>query len=335
MTHEKMRGICLIIALLAAAFLPFILLSENAEAQPRAPHNPIDIRDDAGFLSPSNGVTRGTGREDDPFIIENWEINSPVINGIYIENTQAYVVIRNVWTHRDNWAVDYNGIVISNAEHITIEDCESTDNWIGIVIGSSDVTLKNNIINDNNHGVSLNYGSRESIPKMEGNLVNGINIDGTINEEEQCYFYNENDLVFDGKVEKCESEGYTGGLTYQGILTLYDCENFIIKNCQLENNAIGILLGHSNGTITDNLILNNTWFIAVECYSSSPLIARNNISHNGCGGIHCSGGSSPHIRDNYIGYNTAGTGYGIRMMDADSNPIIENNMITGHRPHDG
>ena len=66
-----------------------------------ASHTPIHISGNADFTA-SNGVTGGSGTAsgtaNDTYVIEGWditEVNLPIDYGIWLENTDAYVVIRN------------------------------------------------------------------------------------------------------------------------------------------------------------------------------------------------------------------------------------------------
>src|SRR2546426_4962585 len=60
-----------------------------------AAHGPIFI-DGNAELTANNGVTGGLGTAIDPHVIEGWDINASQQTGLIIENTDAYVVVRNV-----------------------------------------------------------------------------------------------------------------------------------------------------------------------------------------------------------------------------------------------
>jgi hypothetical protein len=60
-----------------------------------APHEPIYIHGDDAFTW-ENGVVKGSGTADDPYIIEGWIIDTHSHDyGIYIDGTRANFVIRN------------------------------------------------------------------------------------------------------------------------------------------------------------------------------------------------------------------------------------------------
>ena len=57
-------------------------------------HGTINIEGNAGFTG-GNGVISGSGTFQSPFLIANWIINAAAADGIYINNTNAYVIIQN------------------------------------------------------------------------------------------------------------------------------------------------------------------------------------------------------------------------------------------------
>lgn len=57
------------------------------------PHDPINIQNNNDFTE-ENGVIGGSGTEEDPFIIEGWEINGSGY-GIRIYHTTSYFIVRN------------------------------------------------------------------------------------------------------------------------------------------------------------------------------------------------------------------------------------------------
>ena len=60
------------------------------------PRPPIYINGNENFTE-ENGVVGGNGTKENPYIIEGWEINASITDGIRIENTTAYFVIRNCY----------------------------------------------------------------------------------------------------------------------------------------------------------------------------------------------------------------------------------------------
>ena len=61
---------------------------------------PISILGDYDFTE-ENGVNGGSGTEDDPYVISNWQIDlgSDDLYGVRIENTTAHFLLRNVFVN--------------------------------------------------------------------------------------------------------------------------------------------------------------------------------------------------------------------------------------------
>jgi parallel beta-helix repeat protein len=106
---------------------------------PLSPHGPIYIDGNDNFTF-ANGVSSGSGTEDDPYIIENWDISAENANGIEIRNTTAHFAIRNCYVH-DGMTTYNRGIYLENV----------TDGKIAM-----------NLLENNYHGVYL-YGSNNNL----------------------------------------------------------------------------------------------------------------------------------------------------------------------------
>ena len=118
-------------------------------------HPPIYINNN-NFTS-TNGVVSGTGILEDPYIIENWYITAETANGINIENTDAYFIIKNCIIC-DGKSNDKMGIRFYNVKNGEIENVTSYNNYIGITFyTSSNNEIINCSIYYNSYGIFL-YG---------------------------------------------------------------------------------------------------------------------------------------------------------------------------------
>src|SRR5207244_11554044 len=64
------------------------------------PHAPIRIQSNAEFTA-ANGVVGGHGTPEDPYLIAGWEItNVDTTEAIFIRDTDASFVIRDVYVHQ-------------------------------------------------------------------------------------------------------------------------------------------------------------------------------------------------------------------------------------------
>lgn len=114
-----------------------------------------------------NGVVAGSGIEDDPYIIESWEINAADHRyGVFIENTTAYFVIRNCKVY----GADEGNIKLANVKNGKIVNCEissSTFHGIWLVESSNSEIFGNTMVN-NWHGIYLLSSLNNAI---QGNMI--------------------------------------------------------------------------------------------------------------------------------------------------------------------
>jgi len=96
--------IALILALTGLLLLAAVAVSRGLPT-PRlvtshTPHAPIRIQSNAEFTA-ANGVVGGHGTPDDPYLIAGWEItNVDTMQAIFIRDTDASFVIRDVFVHQ-------------------------------------------------------------------------------------------------------------------------------------------------------------------------------------------------------------------------------------------
>ncbi len=87
------------------------------------PHAPIVIQGDSSFTA-ANGVLRGDGSADDPYVIEGWTIETSY-EGIQIVGTTAHVVLRSLLLYNNTCQPDgascgFLGILLLNVSHAEI-----------------------------------------------------------------------------------------------------------------------------------------------------------------------------------------------------------------------
>jgi parallel beta-helix repeat protein len=96
-------------------------------------HGPIQIKSDYEFTA-KNGVVRGSGTVDDPYVIEGWQIDAGYDEyGIRIHRTTRSFVIRNVEISGAAKA----GIFLSYVKNGVIEQSTLAGNWVGIALNFS------------------------------------------------------------------------------------------------------------------------------------------------------------------------------------------------------
>ena len=129
----------LVTAILVISVLAMFIAVAGATA-----HAPIGINGNSQFIS-ANGVTSGNGTQDNPYIIENWDINAGTGTnaGIEIRDTDVYFIIRNCTIH-DGYSNSTDGIYFYNVTNGGIEIVTSYNNSFGIALNySSNNTITN------------------------------------------------------------------------------------------------------------------------------------------------------------------------------------------------
>ncbi len=177
-------------------------------ATSHTPHAAILIQSNADFTA-ANGVVGGSGIPDDPYLIAGWEItNLDTMEAIFIRDTDASFVIRDVYVHQPP-GLGFAGIRFIEVSNGRIEEStvagfawdlslEFTSNLtvarnnlshadLGVQVWYPNDTLPGVVVSDNNVsgtgvGVSVSGGGRATIA---GNLVSsnsyGIRVDQSSN----------------------------------------------------------------------------------------------------------------------------------------------------------
>lgn len=206
-------------------------------------HDPIFIDSNAGF-TPANGVVGGSGRENDPYIIENWDISAENVHGIWIRNTTAYFVIRNCYVHGielGSVPIPPDGIRLENVRNGNIGNVRIENYFRGLhLISSYNNLLLNNTIFRNWDGIRLGSSSNNILRNNTCSNIwhYGIFLDWSSN----------NTLENNNLYSNCF------GTEVNGI-----SRNNVIKNNTFSNNfEYGIRLWSSYNFIYHNNFFNNT-----------------------------------------------------------------------------
>ena len=160
----------LIVVTLFAVALP--LQSNRSTEIPPTPagiaystHSPIYIYGNAAFI-PANGVTGGNGSQSNPYIISGWDIDPLSTNnqGIWIEGTTAYFMIRDCYIHRGA-GIGYCGIYLKNCMNGIVSNNTCFQNLVGIYLSSSNgnTLINNTISNEDFYGIQLRDLSNNNI----------------------------------------------------------------------------------------------------------------------------------------------------------------------------
>ncbi|UCE39135.1 MAG: right-handed parallel beta-helix repeat-containing protein [Thermoplasmata archaeon] len=144
---------------------------------------------------------------------------------------------------------------------------------------SSNFNIIGNNISNNLYGISLTSSSNNNI--SNNNFINsGIHINGGQLSHFNTHTIPDNNLV-NGKPLYYYKD--VSGINIDGIevgqLILVNCSDFNVKNLQINNTSVGILVAYShNNFITSNKISNNHWGMLI--YFSSNNITLNTVVSN-------------------------------------------------------
>jgi len=266
--------------------------------------DPIYIVGNDNFI-PANGVVGGSGTENDPYIIENWDISAGSAIGIEIWNTTAYFIIRNCYVHDSGKY--YDGIYFWNVANGEIDNvtCVSNDGQAIYFNSSSNNNITNcTVKNNSGSGIWLdNYSNN--------NVISNCTAE---NNDPGIWLTDNSD---NNVIENCATNNC-------GIQFDYSSYNDI-KNCTVENSRHGIYLTYSNNNIISNCTVKNNDDSITLRFSSGNNIKNCTIENNS-DGIFLSEDSYLNIIENCICENNRA--YGIRLYYGSSyNRIYHNNII--------
>ena len=228
----------------------------------------------------------GDGTQDNPFIIENYNITTESGYGIFISETKKHIVIRNCYID-----ARYDGILIENVAEktILIENNICVDSLNGIsIVGSYYSTITNNTCENNSqNGINLYHTdfstTADNLCNSNGNA--GIRISRTYfstTSNNNCSdnglagIYVENGYSLTIEDNQCSFNDYGLSLTQSEILQIMN--NVITKN------TIGIDFHDvDNSTLWMNYIRENEQYaieVREDLLNPSAISSFNVIYHN-------------------------------------------------------
>jgi parallel beta-helix repeat protein len=215
--------------------------------------------DDNWTAAKSVGICTGEGTSSNPYIIQNFEIDTGGSgDGILIENSLAYFIIRNCIISN---SVSYAGIKLYNVKNGEITDNEFTNCGIGIELSTnypgdtSHMVISSNNLHNNGAGIQL-YGA--SITDVIGNTINN-------NDYGISFSYGDYNLISENSI----TDNTFGIYSYANWD--YESEHNTISNNLIQDNSdIGVLLN-------DYVNLN---YVFLNCFIDNGLNANDQGSNN-------------------------------------------------------
>ncbi len=272
-------------------------------------HPPIVINGDSGFTM-NNGVAGGSGTSSDPYVIDNWYINSCCLKaGIDIRNTDVSFIIQNVYIH--NLGAPFNtipGVVFSNVTNGVLIDSRIegfqegiSNSPSGVFITSSNLYISGNSVTGSgtaiflraptNVEVSANYVSSDPNSPSNGlKVLYGYNV-----WVEQNTFLNLGTAIgFFRSTSFLISENQVQGSGQTGI-SIDSSNDFQVTYNQVSDTSgtgdggpgVGVRVSNSGGdglVVSNNTIMRNDVGISIES-SRDVYVSGNTIGGNGVGVI--------------------------------------------------
>mgnify|MGYP000556555473 CR=1 FL=1 len=128
-------------------------------------HEPIRIDNTQG-LTKENGLRGGSGTEENPYLIKNWEIDASDSDyGLLLKDIEAHILINNVKIS----GAEIANLSLKNVSNAAIKRCQLTDSENGLeIIAGKHTVISSNRVTSNKFGISIVNGSRATV---EHNLV--------------------------------------------------------------------------------------------------------------------------------------------------------------------
>jgi parallel beta-helix repeat protein len=211
--------------------------------------------------------------------------------GILIRN-QLGITVRNMKISGFTYGIQLTGWSTLASKNITLENNLVEDNYYGVYLSGSWFTvLRNNLMNNNIHNFYV-YDYVSMLPPAPNIFINDIDSSNMVDGKPVIYWVNEQ-----GKTVPSDA----------GYVALVNCTNMTVQNLDLSNNGEGIVLvSTTNSLITKNHVINTDWGIFAH-NSSNIVVTGNNLESNDIGiDFHSSSNSS--ILSNNLTRNRSGAG---------------------------
>ncbi|MGD0329688.1 MAG: NosD domain-containing protein [Nitrososphaeria archaeon] len=269
-------GLVLVMAIITASNNFVFALQSN--------HTTILITNNSAFTSVS-GVTSGSGTALNPYIIENLSIDASGANGIQIQNTTVYFIIRNCLV--ENEGTNFYGIYLDNTTNGEIMNNVCNNNHIGIILSNSSYeNLTNNVCKNNYLGIYLESSSYNNLSSdiCVSNSY-GISLEDNVSNNNIIYhntcLNNDVDGIFLNSPSYNNLINNTCKYNKNGIYLLSSLHNNMTANICSYNYLYGIKLDNSSyntlfkNTCNNNLYENN---IQLDQFSIDNVLSNNNTT---------------------------------------------------------
>jgi parallel beta-helix repeat protein len=325
---KKAVAVVLIIAALSSALVGYFMLVPTPEQHPKPqysvdPHSRIAIavEGDLTRLGAGSGcecVRTGSGRQNDPYLISDWILNSTGADAIIVAGTTVYITIARVKLLGANFT--NNGIYIYFAQNVIVEESQIQGYLNGIfTFSSSNLAFINNTVTENFYGIQLEASNENKVVHntFDDNREIGIFVRGSRNTI----------------VNNSASHNWYGGINVDGTAGPAD-ENLLDGNVVSGNRVYGIGMWHAiKNVLRSNTVTHNEmWGIMLTDHCAFNVLEANTVLENDGSGISLIDNSS---KNTIRGNTSKGNGDGINgfdLYDAVSGNDWQNNTYDTKKP---
>jgi len=267
------------------------------------PHEPIMISDDREFtaVGAESGcacVRKGSGSEQDPYVISGWVLNGTErVNAVTVFRTTVHFTVSQVVIWGDQLST---GIYFERVENARIEHSRITGNFVGVYAYlSRNVVFVNNTVENGDYGIKLQASNDNVISSNSFRTIKSVAI----------FVRGSSNSVTGNNV----SEGAFGGINIDGTAGPAN-KNLVEGNTVSGSSTYGIAVwrGASNSIRRNVVTYSKGLGIALTEDSTNNLVERNLVTESEADGIIINEGST----SNVIRGNTAkGNGDGVQYFD--------------------
>jgi parallel beta-helix repeat protein len=264
---------------------------------------PFRINSNADFPAYANGS--GNGTADNPWIIENYEIDGTGYGYcMFIGNTTEHFIVRDCYMHDASgggiMGYENLGIYVYSSENFSIINCTFERNEDAMFLSYSvNFAVLFNTLADNINGIS--------VLDCEHNIVSSN------------YLANSGGIgIFHSRDSHIQNNTISNA-AYSCLIIQASTDSMILNN-DISGSFIGMNVYEStNNTFRSNECRNNTYGIQVW-FSESNIFENNQLYNNAENGLELRYSGNNSIMNNTV----TGNKYGIHLSDSSHNTLINN-----------
>lgn len=282
------------IAWLLVAHVGLLALGTSTAIGATTEHARIHISGNANFTA-ANGVSGGTGTPGDPYIIEDLVINASAGDGIYIEKSDAHVMLRNLSIYGGFGPSDFaSAVMVRGASNFSIENLTARGTRQGVaiyndlaIVGDSITIIRSTF---SNTGQAI-YAQASNLT-IEGNFI-------TASGEAISLERPTDGVILNNTIDR--DQGTAGSGIYLASATNVTGRGNQVRHMET---AVEFAFGQTAVLFEGNTIEENSLGIYADAYGATDLHIVNNTVVGNSAGIRFYAADFAEVRGNNISENT-------------------------------